>query len=51
MLRPPGALGSEDLGAILGIHGSGYAGHDYARWLLEQVAADPRPALQGAMHR
>jgi phage/plasmid-like protein (TIGR03299 family) len=38
MLRPPGALGSDDPGAILGIFRSGYAGHDYGRWLLEQVA-------------
>jgi phage/plasmid-like protein (TIGR03299 family) len=38
MLRPPGALGAEDPGAILGVFKSGYAGHDYERWLLEQVA-------------
>lgn len=38
MLRPPGALGAQDPGAILGIFKSGYAGHDYSRWLLEQVA-------------
>jgi phage/plasmid-like protein (TIGR03299 family) len=38
MLRPPGALGPNDPGAILGIFKSGYAGHDYAQWLLEQVA-------------
>ncbi|MDQ3678189.1 MAG: DUF932 domain-containing protein, partial [Actinomycetota bacterium] len=39
MLRPPGALGPADDGAILGIFRSGYAGHDYEEWLLEQVAA------------
>lgn len=39
MLRPPGALGPDDAGAILGIFRSGYAGHDYEEWLLEQVAA------------
>ena len=38
MLRPPGALGPDDPGAILGVFKSGYAGHDYAQWLLEQVA-------------
>ena len=38
MLRPPGALGPHDSGAILGVFKSGYAGHDYAQWLLEQVA-------------
>jgi phage/plasmid-like protein (TIGR03299 family) len=38
MLRPPCALGSDDPGAILGIFRSGYQGHDYTTWLLEQVA-------------
>ena len=38
MLRPPGALAPDDPGAILGVFKSGYAGHDYAQWLLEQVA-------------
>ena len=38
MLRPPHALGPEDPGAILGIFKSGYSGHDYTTWLLEQVA-------------
>ncbi len=38
MLRPPGALGAEDEGAILGIFKTGYAGHDYEQWLLGQVA-------------
>jgi phage/plasmid-like protein (TIGR03299 family) len=38
MLRPPGALGLDDAGAILGIFKSGYKGHDYSQWLLEQVA-------------
>lgn len=38
MLRPPGALGADDQGAILGIFKSGYQGHDYTTWLLEQVA-------------
>ncbi|MBW3609652.1 MAG: DUF945 domain-containing protein [Actinobacteria bacterium] len=38
MLRPPGGLGDEDPGAILGIFKSGYTPHDYGQWLLEQVA-------------
>ena len=38
MLRPPGALGPDDSGAILGVFKSGYTGHDYTTWLLEQVA-------------
>ncbi len=38
MLRPPGALGPDDPGAILGVFKSGYTGHDYTTWLLEQVA-------------
>ena len=38
MLRPPGALGADDEGAILGIFKSGYKAHDYSQWLLEQVA-------------
>ena len=38
MLRPPAALGPDDPGAILGVFKSGYAGHDYTQWLLEQVA-------------
>ncbi len=38
MLRPPGALGADDPGAILGVFKSGYEGHDYSKWLLEQVA-------------
>jgi phage/plasmid-like protein (TIGR03299 family) len=39
MLRPPGAFGPDDRGAILGIFKSGYEGHDYEEWLLGQVAA------------
>jgi len=38
MLRPPGALGPGDSGAILGVFKSGYQPHDYEQWLLEQVA-------------
>lgn len=38
MLRPPGALGPDDQGAVLGIFKAGYQGHDYQEWLLEQVA-------------
>ena len=38
MLRPPGAFGPDDPGAILGISKAGYEGHDYEEWLLEQVA-------------
>lgn len=37
ILRPPGALGDDDLGAILGIFSKGYAGHSYAKWLVENV--------------
>lgn len=39
MLRPPGSLGAQDLGAILGVFKSGYQGHDYDEWLLKQVAS------------
>ena len=39
MLRPPGALGPSDLGAIMGVFKSGYQGHDYEKWLLNEVAA------------
>jgi phage/plasmid-like protein (TIGR03299 family) len=38
MLRPPKALGDNDLGGILGIFKNSYQGHDYDTWLLEQVA-------------
>ena len=38
MLRPPGAFGADDAGAIIGIFKAGYQGHDYEEWLLEQVA-------------
>lgn len=38
MLRPRGALGPDDPGAILGVFKSGYTGHDYTTWLLERVA-------------
>jgi phage/plasmid-like protein (TIGR03299 family) len=38
MLRPPGAFGPDDPGAILGIFKAGYRGHDYEEWLLRQVA-------------
>jgi phage/plasmid-like protein (TIGR03299 family) len=37
MLRPPGALGPEDTGGILGVFSSGYEGHQYKPWLLDQV--------------
>jgi phage/plasmid-like protein (TIGR03299 family) len=37
MLRPPGALGADDQGAILGVFSSGYEGHQYKPWLLDQV--------------
>ena len=39
LLRPPGAFGADDQGAILGVFKSGYQGHDYEEWLLGQVAA------------
>jgi phage/plasmid-like protein (TIGR03299 family) len=38
MLRPPGALGPDDKGAILGVFMSGYADHQYEEWLLNTVA-------------
>lgn len=38
MLRPPGALGPDDLGAIMGVFKSGYQGHDYEDWLVHNVA-------------
>lgn len=38
MMRPPGALSPDDLGAILGIFKLGYKAHPYAKWLLENVA-------------
>lgn len=38
MLRPTGAFGFDDPGAILGIFKAGYHGHDYEEWLLAQVA-------------
>lgn len=37
MLRPPGALGAEDQGGILGVFSKGYEGHQYEQWLLENV--------------
>ena len=39
MMRPPGTLGPDDPGAILGVFKSGYNAHQYLRWLLEEVAA------------
>ena len=48
MLRPPGAFGPDDPGAILGIFKSGYAGHDYAQWLLEQVARSSMTSWRSA---
>lgn len=38
MLRPPGALSADDPGGIMGIFRPGYAGHNYEKWLLQQVA-------------
>lgn len=38
MMRPPGALGPDDEGAIMGVFKSGYQGHDYDEWLLKNVA-------------
>lgn len=38
MLRPPGALGPDDLGGIMGVFKAGYQGHDYEKWLLDVVA-------------
>lgn len=38
MLRPPGALGANDKGAIMGVFKSGYQGHSYADWLVHNVA-------------
>lgn len=38
MIRPPGALGEDDGGAILGVFKDGYKGHDYDEWLLKSVA-------------
>lgn len=37
-IRPPGALGPDDKGAILGVHMDSWQGHDYEEWLLDQVA-------------
>jgi phage/plasmid-like protein (TIGR03299 family) len=39
MVRPPGALGPDDEGAILGIFKDGYQGHGYDQWLLTEVAS------------
>lgn len=38
MMRPPGALGPDDEGEIMGVFKSGYQGHDYEKWLLDVVA-------------
>lgn len=38
ILRPPGALGEHDKGAIMGIFRSGYTGHSYAEWLVKNVS-------------
>jgi phage/plasmid-like protein (TIGR03299 family) len=38
IMRPPGALGDDDQGAILGVFKGGYQPHDYERWLLDDVA-------------
>lgn len=38
ILRPPGAFGTDDKGAILGVFKDGYLSHDYDEWLLKQVA-------------
>lgn len=38
MLRPPGAFGDEDPGAILGVFKLGFNAHQYAEWLLDEVA-------------
>jgi phage/plasmid-like protein (TIGR03299 family) len=37
MLRPPGALGPDDPGGIMGKFKLGYQGHDYKTWLLDKV--------------
>lgn len=37
MMRPPGALGPDDPGGVLGVFKSGYQGHNYAEWLVRNV--------------
>lgn len=37
MLRPPGALGPDDPGAIMGVFMDGYQGHGYWEWLVKNV--------------
>ena len=39
IIRPAGALSPDDKGGIMGLFKSGYLGHGYAPWLLDQVAA------------
>jgi phage/plasmid-like protein (TIGR03299 family) len=38
MLRPPGALGEDDPGGILGLFKLGFQGHDFDTWLLDEIA-------------
>jgi phage/plasmid-like protein (TIGR03299 family) len=38
ILRPPGVLGADDQGGIMGIFTQGYQGHSYKQWLLAEVA-------------
>lgn len=38
MLRPPGALGPQDEGAVMGVFKNGYDGHSFKTWLLDEVA-------------
>lgn len=37
MLRPPGSLGEDDEGGVLGVFKQGYQGHSYGKWLVENV--------------
>lgn len=39
IMRPPGALGPDDQGAVLGVFKKGYRSHQYADWLLREVAS------------
>lgn len=38
ILRPPGALGPDDKGAMMGVFKSGYQPHSYREWLVKNVA-------------
>ena len=38
IIRPPGALGPDDEGAVMGVFKQGFTPHQYDEWLLKQVA-------------